>query len=405
MSTSLHEDLADFFERAPLGVVAVDADGRVTETNPAACQILRVGRAALHDVPLHVLCHPAERIRLALRLQQLARGERDSFRGDLTFRIRDGAVTVLACTATALRSGAEYHGAVLLLDEVTERRRDEVHHRHQQKLEAVGRLAAGVAHEINTPIQFVGDNLHFLNDAFDHFGKILAAYRTVASPDCGARSWAERQQMLADAEAEGDIDFFLSEVHGAVRDALDGVARIATIVRALKSFGHPDGEHPCGTNLNELVANAIIVARGELKDVATVDASYGPLPLVTCFPGDLSQVVLNLLVNAAHAIADHNGGSAALGRITVRTAIADEEALIEIADTGGGIPAEIQDRIMEPFFTTKEVGRGTGQGLALARAVVERHRGRLEFETVPGVGTTFRISIPIDLANRFGVAA
>jgi signal transduction histidine kinase len=268
------------------------------------------------------------------------------------------------------------------------RRALELELRRAQKLESVGQLAAGVAHEINTPIQFVGDNLRFLHDAF---GELLEAVR----PAHGAQT---------PAEAGMDVEFLAEEVPLAVAQALEGVERVATIVRAMKAFGHPTEAGQRANDLNEALRNTITVARNELKYAAEVQTDLADLPPVVCNLGDLNQVFLNLLVNAAHAIAEVVA-EGERGRITVRTRPDGPDVVIVVEDTGGGIPEAVRERVFDPFFTTKEVGRGTGQGLALARTIIEQHRGSIEFETEVGRGTTFTIRLPVAGATGTGSAA
>ncbi|MCU1427356.1 MAG: domain S-box protein [Actinomycetia bacterium] len=269
--------------------------------------------------------------------------------------------------------------------------------RHAQKLEAVGRLAAGIAHEINTPIQFVGDNVHFLQEAFEELTSLLTAYRGELHND-EARPWNERQERLVAIEAGIDFDYLEAEVPAAAGQALEGVQRVATIVSAMKAFGHPDHGDWRVADLNEALSNTLIVARNEYKYVATAETDFGELPLVPCVVSDIDQVFLNIIVNAAHAIGPTNEGEDR-GVITVRTRHDEEhnQAVISFTDTGTGIAPEHQANIFDPFFTTKEVGRGTGQGLALARTIVmDRHHGSLTFESVLGEGTTFTIRLPLE---------
>jgi signal transduction histidine kinase len=259
-----------------------------------------------------------------------------------------------------------------------------------QKLESVGRLAAGIAHEINTPIQFVGDNLRFLAEAFDDLTGILAAYRA-GDPEAAAA-----------AEAMADIEFLAAEVPEALAQTLDGVDRVAGIVRAMKAFGHPGDEEKAPADLNEAVRNTLVVASSETKYVARVVTDLGGLPPVWCHLGDINQVLLNLIVNAAHAVSAAVGATGELGTITVRTRAEGDEAVIEVVDTGCGILPEIAHRVFEPFFTTKHAGSGTGQGLALAYSlVVDRHGGSITFASRSGEGTTFTVRLPVD-SNQAG---
>jgi signal transduction histidine kinase len=274
--------------------------------------------------------------------------------------------------------------------------RDELATRQAQKLEAVGRLAAGIAHEINTPIQFVGDNTHFLRDAFASLQRLLDAYAVLCDAAAAGQVAPSLLAAVHRAEAEADLAYLSEEIPRALEQVLEGVERVASIVRALKEFAHPARKERAPADLNQALQSTLTVARNELKYVAEVQTDFAPLPPVLCQIGDLNQVFLNLLVNAAHAIADQVGDSGARGTITVRTRALGTQVEVAISDTGPGIPAAIRDRIFDPFFTTKAVGRGTGQGLALARAiVVEQHGGELTFESVEGAGTTFYVRLPV----------
>ena len=202
---------------------------------------------------------------------------------------------------------------------------------------------------------------------------------------------------LQTAEQNADLPYLIEEVPKALSQTLEGVNTVARIVRAMKEFAHPDGEGKTQSDINRAVQNVLVVARNEFKLVADIETHFAQLPLVVCQISEVNQVLLNLLVNAAHAVSDAVQGTEHRGRITVRTGQEAENVVISIEDTGGGIPEAIRDRIFDPFFTTKEVGRGTGQGLAISRSVVvDKHFGTLTFETELGRGTTFHIRLPID---------
>jgi predicted ATPase/signal transduction histidine kinase/tRNA A-37 threonylcarbamoyl transferase component Bud32 len=293
------------------------------------------------------------------------------------------------------------HANQKLRDAAAERERMEAELRLAQKLESVGRLAAGVAHEINTPIQFVSDNITFVRDALPSLVDTLAIYRALATiaetVDHPALATAVAQARAAEAEAE--IDYALANTPAALSGALDGLGRVAVIVRSMKEFAHPDRDEKSQIDLNRAIESTLMMAAHEYRYVAEVETALGELPLVRCNCGAINQAVLNLVINAAHAIRDVVGDTGAKGVIGVRTRADHDWVEIAISDTGTGIPEAIRDQIFDPFFTTKEVGRGTGQGLAIVHSVVvDKHGGSLRFETSAGAGTTFFLRLPIEAA-------
>ncbi len=296
----------------------------------------------------------------------------------------------------ALRTDELEHTLDSLRNEAAQRARIEIELRQAQKLESVGRLAAGVAHEINTPLQFVSDHVQFATEAVrDLFGvvdKLGVVQRLVleGAPAQAAAAEAREAQLAA------DLSYLTEHVPPALESAAIGLDRVKTIVRSMRDFAHPASKEIAAANLNRAIESTLQIACNEYKYVADLETDLAELPLVWCHIGELNQVVLNLIINAAHAIADVVDGTSARGRIRVRTYRDGEDAIIAIADTGTGIAAGIRERIFDPFFTTKGVGRGTGQGLALARSVVvDKHGGELRVETEPGKGSTFYIRIPI----------
>lgn len=247
-----------------------------------------------------------------------------------------------------------------------------------QKLESIGQLAAGIAHEINTPVQYIGDNAHFLSTAFQDLLGVI-----------------DRRQP---PETDADLDYLRNEIPNAIGQMQEGVDRVAGIVRAMKRFSHPGPVEKLPMDINQAIESTVLVSRNEWKYVAELTTDLDPsMPLVPCIAGEFNQVILNLIVNAAHAIADVSKDPGAKGAIRIRTRKMAGRAEIRLADTGGGIPEAIRPKVFDPFFTTKPVGKGTGQGLAIAHSViVQKHKGSIEFESETGKGTTFVIQLPLE---------
>jgi signal transduction histidine kinase len=287
--------------------------------------------------------------------------------------------------------------SVCIVRDVTEQRELEERLLQSQKLGAIGQLAAGVAHEINTPMQFIGDHLHFASASITDLLALLQLYKTATAAAETAPLGKRKLEELANAEAQADFEYAAEALPESMRRSLEGVERVTAIVRAMKAFSHPGGDQLAPTDLKGLIESTVIVATNEWKYVAEVELKLAPdLPPVPCLAGELNQVILNLIVNAAHAIADVVGNSGNKGRITVSTTHDDSFAEVRVSDTGTGIPQAARSRVFEPFFTTKEVGKGTGQGLSMAyNCITKRHRGSLFFETELGRGTTFVIRLPL----------
>jgi signal transduction histidine kinase len=284
----------------------------------------------------------------------------------------------------------------LMLD-ITELRRLGRELAAAQKLESVGRLAAGVAHEINTPVQFVSDNVQFVRTSMTDIAAVIHAYRDLRDAAQSSGDVAAAVRLAEDAEKAADLDYILNNAPQALDSSIEGLGRIATIVRSMKEFAHPDQAQKTLADLNQAIRSTLVIAHNEYKYVAELSAQFDDLPPIPCFLGEINQVVLNLLVNASHAISDVVKGTGSLGNLNVRTRLDGNEVEISISDTGTGIPESARDKIFDPFFTTKEVGKGTGQGLAIAHSViVKKHGGTLRFETECGKGTTFFIRLPID---------
>jgi len=283
-----------------------------------------------------------------------------------------------------------------LMIDVTEARRMVRELAQGQKLESVGRIAAGVAHEINTSVQFISDSVRFVRHALRDVPHALADYRALAASALSGKDVTAAAKKAAETDEAADVDYFLKNAPDALDRALEGIGRMGSVVRSMTEFAHPDSRTKADIDLNRAIRTTLNMARNEYKSVAELETDFGDIPTVHCHAGDINQVVLNLVLNAAHAISDVVDGTSGKGCIAVRTRAIGGYVEISIRDTGAGIPEDVRGRIFEPFVTTKEVGRGTGQGLALSRGiVVDKLKGSLHFETETGKGTTFFIRLPV----------
>ncbi len=356
------------------GVLMTTGTGRILDANPAAERTLGLSRDRLLASGLdEVLRGLSGSLDLRSISSTLARDGR--WHGDLRGPMTDGTEGVFETVIVPVEGARAGTCWAAVLRDVTSRLLLEQQLFQAQKLEAIGSLAAGVAHEINTPSQYVADNLTFLQDAFS----------TWAASDATPEGIETRAQLM-------------EEIPSAIEHALEGMHHIAKIVRSIKRFAHPGGGSRAPIDLNGEIESAVTVSRNEWKYSSEVELDLAEdLPDVACYPGEIGQVVLNILINAAHAIVQGRGDESVTGHIRISTRRHGDDVIVSIADDGSGIPESVQARVFDPFFTTKPVGKGTGQGLAIChRLVVEKHGGGLTFETREGLGTTFFIRLPIE---------
>jgi PAS domain S-box-containing protein len=370
----------------------LDAEGRIVYANYASCAATARSREELVGLAIWEITPALCKQHWQKLWVQLKTAGSMTFESQL--QSKAGEALHVEINANFLTfDGQEY--CFTFARDISERRALESQLRQAQKMEGIGQLAAGIAHEINTPTQFVTDNLTFMRDSWRSTHELLEKYRATIR-DFEAALPQDAVAGLREAEQSCDLDFIGSEVPKAIDQSLDGAQRVANIVRAMKEFSHPDAAEKMATDLNRAIESTITVARNEWKYVSDVVTEFDDgLPAVVCYAGDINQVVLNLIVNAAHAIkAKVKEGEK--GKITVRTRHEDDFAEICVADTGTGILPGIQGKVFDPFFTTKDVGKGTGQGLSFSyTVVVKKHGGKIWFDTKPGKGTTFFVRLPI----------
>jgi signal transduction histidine kinase len=294
-------------------------------------------------------------------------------------------------------SSRDTHRVVVMHIDVTDQRLMEIQLRQAQKLESIGQLASGIAHEINTPTQYIGDNTIFLRQAFQSLTDLVDPLRRVLEGASQGECPPDLLRAAREALERTDLDWIREEAPTAFNQSLEGIRRVSTIVSAMKDFSHPGSSVKTPTDLNRAIESTALVCRSEWKYVADLELDLAPgLPPVPCLPDELNQVILNLVINAAHAIAARpEAAREGKGRIRITTRAAEGCAQIAVEDSGCGIPEAIRSRIFDPFFTTKPVGKGTGQGLAIAYGViVKQHGGAITLESEVGKGSTFTLSLP-----------
>ncbi|MCG7997049.1 MAG: hypothetical protein B6D69_02425 [gamma proteobacterium symbiont of Stewartia floridana] len=310
-------------------------------------------------------------------------------------------IDIVFSVSPMLQSGDEKR-VVLTFSDISERKRADRERmdlerqlNQTHKMEAVGQLAGGIAHEINTPIQYIGDNLKFIKESQQDMQNLLQDYAELSSKAKQQPELQAELEKIDETIEEIDLEYLTEETTNAIDQSITGASQVARIVLAMKEFAHPGGKDMALADLNRIVSNAVAVCKNEWKYVADTQLQLSDnLPDVKCLAGEVSQVVLNIIVNAAHAI--EAAKREEKGTITITTELKDEQVEIRVSDTGTGIPEEAQEYVFNPFFTTKDVGRGTGQGLAIAQdIIVGKHQGELLFETEQGVGTTFIIRLPL----------
>jgi PAS domain S-box-containing protein len=322
----------------------------------------------------------AETTRWAAAEQDRA-NEVERARDELAKTFRELQQTQEALVEASERAGAANEE---LQRKVAELERMETELRLAQKLEAVGKLAAGVAHEINTPVQFIGDNIHFLREAYDE-----------VRVELGRLADSATEETKAGGE-NVDLPYLDAQVPSAFQQVAEGVNRIAKIVRAMKAFAHDGRGKKTNYDVNHGLETTFQIAQSEFKHVADVEFDLGEVPLVYCEGDQINQVFLNLIVNAAHAIQDVVGNTGRRGKLSAKTRKDADSVVVSIGDTGTGIADEVRNKMFDLFFSTKEVGRGTGQGLSLVwSVVVEKHGGNVWVDTEVGVGTTFHVRLPV----------
>jgi two-component system NtrC family sensor kinase len=384
-------------------VITVDRDGKVLTANETALHALNLTLEEFVGLHCHETIHhttddggeyPWEFCPVFAAIED---GSSHHVDGDVFWKKNKSSFSADYIVSPIRDENNEISGATLIFRNLTEQRLQEAKRIHGMKLEAIGELSAGIAHEINTPIQFIGSNVSFLNEAFEDLLELTNRYGKLRDAVAGKKEYQELLDEITEQEEVVDVEYLQEEAPKAFEQTTHGVERVTSLILGLKGFAHAkDSETKAAADINEIIRNTLIVCSNAYKYVAELETDLVELPAVNVFHGDIGQVILNLVVNAAHAIEDVKGTSNQMGKITIKTFQEGDYAVITVTDTGCGIPPGVRQRIFDPFFTTKEVGRGSGQGLAISRNIIhDKHDGELNFESTVGQGTTFIVKIPI----------
>jgi len=346
---------------------------------------------------------------LVRRLVEMQRGSNRVAQGDFNFKLDESGRDELSETAKAFNNMSSKLNSLVEalkhtnmgLDEQLMVAENDLQRAQSQliqasKMESLGTLAGGIAHEINTPAQFIGDNLRFLDDAFRDMNELIISYENLYATTQSSQLHSKELENIKDLADRIDVNDLKEEIGSAISESLDGIERVSRIILSMKDFSHPSTKEKGHVDIHDVIGTSITISRNEWKYVADIKTDLDDdLPLVSCFSGDLSQVLVNIIVNAAHAIKEMDQDK--YGVITISTRHDHNWAEIRIKDTGPGIPENIKDRIFDPFFTTKGVGQGTGQGLAISFDIItNKHGGQIRAENNDGEGTTFILKLPLD---------
>ncbi len=403
----LHKQMEMILNSAGEGIFGLDYEGKTTFINPVAAKMFGyepeelIGKT-MHDITHHSKTDGSPYSKEECPIYTTFHSGKVTRTTSEVFWKKDGSSFPVEYISNPIIDGDIIIGTVVTFKDITEQKQMQAQLNHSQKMESIGQLAAGMAHEINTPMQFIGDNTRFLEESFHQlFGAIDAHEQLRKECKKGAVSENVMQQVESSLESS-DMDYLSEEIPLAIKQSLEGVERVTKIIKAMKEFSHPGSEEKVPMDINQAIETTLTVARNEWKYFAEIEKDFDPgLPPIPCFANDFNQVILNVVVNAAHAIAEKVKNSGDKGTIAISTKKDGDWAEIRIQDNGPGIPESIQSKIFDPFFTTKEVGKGTGQGLSIVHSiVVKKHGGTVNLGTDEGKGTTFIFRFPISAEKK-----
>lgn len=383
------------------GICLTQTDMTVIRANPAALDMFGQSEKSFDVTELFANWDEVSRF-VMLAAEPELETNRTLF--EATGRRADGSEFPLEFGITCL-DHLGWDRAVWIFNDITQRKHEEAKRvalerelNQTHKMEALGTLASGVAHEINTPIQYISDNMRFLDETISDLRGLIETYRSnianLANQGVDPSLIEQVQSTCRDKEDELDLSYLLEEAPEAINQSLEGAQQVATIVNAIKEFSHPGEDEKVDVDINKMIETTLAVTRNQWKYVADLDLDLEEnLPQIPVMPSEISQVVLNLIVNAADAISDAEMSDR--GLISIRTRQKDEGIEILISDNGPGVPVDMQERIFDPFFTTKDIGKGSGQGLAIAYSIIhQKHDGTLRYIGGEGKGAEFSICLP-----------
>jgi PAS domain S-box-containing protein len=398
------EQLALMLESISSILIVLDGENVVAHWNAAAARVFGLDAGETVGRPLQALGlgWPAES--LARHLTKCRRQGEALRIESLPYHPRGQAPKALGLTLNPSSHGGPNKNAVLILgNDITDIQTRQMRALHEQKMHSIGQLAAGVAHEINTPARFVSNNIRFLKEGFDDLLALLAAHEKLAEKLRAGRDPGESPQQIKTLAQKVDLEFLLKEIPPAISQSLRGMERVSRILQTLKQFSHPGATPKQPVDVNQAVENTCLVTRGEWKHSSELVLDLEPgLPFIMAMPVELNQALLNVVLNAAHANEAARRSREGFGQLIVQTKLDDdmEHVLIRISDTGPGIDPANADKLFNLFYTTKAPGLGTGQGLSIARSIVEtQHDGAITFENRPEGGAAFTIKLPAGSAT------
>ena len=405
-----HEYMGNILSSMLTSLIVIDPDGEIKTVNPATLELLGYSMAELVGKDLSCVCADGSAGN-PLHAEELVRRE-TVVREETMYRKSDGSLVPVLFSSSVLRGDDDQIDGVVcsaldiadrrLAQEALERSRDELAEANRRlkenqaqllqsdKMATIGQIASGVAHEINNPVGFILSNLNTMGEYVDGLTSLLQVYEELEKRVESEASYDVRDLLdrLRTVKEEMDLDFVLDDIDDVVSESREGAERVRKIIQDLREFAHIDRPQKMPADINAGLENTLHIIHNELKYKVDVKREFGDLPEVLCYPMELNQVFLNLLLNSAQAIEDK-------GQITVRTYVDDGHVCIAISDTGVGMTPEVQRRIFDPFFTTKDVGHGTGLGLSMSyNIVVDKHHGEILVDSEEGKGSTFTVRIP-----------